>query len=77
MLRWDVTAEDILTQYKFPHCWKQLNYIIRVQISVGQVSYFLIPVVSSIHKINYKMSLFNLKKKTYTLSQGIDIFVNF
>jgi hypothetical protein len=54
MLHWDVTAKDILTQYKFPHCWKQLNYIIRVQISVGQVSYFLIPVVSSFHKVNHK-----------------------
>jgi hypothetical protein len=59
----DVTAEDILTQYKFPHCWKQLNYIIMVQISIGQVSYFLIPVVSSFQKINYKRSLFNFKKK--------------
>ncbi len=68
--------KTFLTQYKFPDCWKQLNYIIRVQISVGQVSYFLIPVVSSIHKINYKRSLFNFLKKTYTLSPGIDIFVN-
>jgi hypothetical protein len=42
----------------FLHCWKQLNDIIRVQISVGQVSYFLIPVVSSFHKINLKRSLF-------------------
>jgi hypothetical protein len=73
MLHWDVTAEDILTQDKFPHSWKQLNYIIRVQISVGQVSYFLIPVVSSFHKINYKRFL----KKTYTLSQVLNIFVKF
>jgi hypothetical protein len=77
MLHWDVTAKDILTQYKFPHCWKQLNYIIRVQISVGQVSYFLIPVVSSFHKINYKRSLFNFKNKTCTLSQVLNIFLKF